>query len=209
MNESVVFLVNIVLAALQVLGLYFSTCAPATYWMIGVRVIMLIDSVVIAYFVYVAYLCMIAVNITQNLIAFALIPMIIQYIFAMSYISASDIWPTEDTSSLRVLTTRLIPLLLPSVFSLGLAMYLAEQEVAGLILLITSSCIGLSSVALFLLFGCSEAFNFFFDWLQLMHSFIFTSKAPEKQQDDDASSAIETERAAEGIAEDGRDDEII
>lgn len=106
------------------------------------QVILYINSFVHAYFVFVIYLCLHAVNIKYNILAFVLLASCVQYCFAMNYATQSDIWPVQTgkgtiTFALS-LGSHVGPLLLSTTFFLGLALVRTDDRVSGWTLMILS-----------------------------------------------------------------------
>ena len=172
MNSSVVYLVGGIIVAVQIVGLYFATCGRESVWMTGVQVILYIDSFIIPYFIFIIYLCLTAVNLTYNLLAFLLLPATVQYLFAINFALQSDIWPLAGGQGpvqyACAIAQRLAPLMLISIFMLGFAMNRAEEGIVGSILMAVSGVISMVSLSLFLLVVFNEVIGFCCDSVQLV-----------------------------------------
>jgi len=176
-SSGVVFVTVGICAIVQAIGLYFAVCGRVNVWMGGVKVMLYVQSFVVPFYIFIIYQTTFAVNIAHNILGFILMPACIQYGFAVYFAITSDVWAMAKGEGAfqyyLSLFGRLAPLVLFSLFMLGLSLNRAEMGSAGLILMALSGVIGMAAASIFLLFVCNEAIGFFFDWLQLMNERFF------------------------------------
>ena len=101
------------------------------------KVMMHLNCAVVPFLAFVIYLCLRGFNAVFNTLGFILLPCITQFFDAHRTAMVSEIWPVKKksvTALQRVIavTIRLGPVVLTSVFTVGLAMTLLDSEFAAL-----------------------------------------------------------------------------
>ncbi|KAL1522173.1 hypothetical protein AB1Y20_021812 [Prymnesium parvum] len=167
LDSSFVYVVAGAAAIIQVVGIYFATCARSTVWMEGTRVIMIVNSFVMAVFIFVTYLALYAFHVLHNMLGFMIVPSVLGYFYALFFVLQSDIWLIpENLSSIQYWLTlffRMAPMLLMVCFGLGAALYLAHERVLGASLMALSGAIMLAAMSVFTTLRCNELLDHLMD----------------------------------------------
>lgn len=104
--------------------------------------VLYLNSFVHAYFVFIIFICLYAVNVKYNVLAFVLVPACCLYCFAVKFALLSDIWPIQrDQGFLRYLLSllwRIGPLSLATMFMVGLAFERTRAKTTGVIIMVVS-----------------------------------------------------------------------
>eukprot|EP00966_Prymnesium_polylepis_P327433 7383318-Prymnesium_polylepis.3 len=109
------------------------------------KVVMYLNSAVVPFLAFVIYLTLYAFNAFYNGLGFVLLPCVVHYFDACRTAMVSDIWPVKKNAQTAVqryiaVALRLGPVVLSSVFTIGLAMSMISYEfrLVGLILMVVS-----------------------------------------------------------------------
>jgi len=183
-------------AFIQILGLFFDFGTKNVRVQItGLRVVMYLNSAVVPFLAFVIYLTLYAFNAFYNGLGFVLLPCVVHYFDASRTAMVSDIWPVKKNAQTAVqryiaVALRLGPVVLSSVFTIGLAMSMISYEfrLVGLILMVVSGLAFLATVAIVALYFVENIISSWSDVLDaIWHKFY--------RQDDDLSEADEESAA--------------